>query len=169
MGPVIGTVAAVVGAVGGVIGTIKSVKEQKKAREVQRLQQDLQNRRERRQAIREAQLKRAQATASAQGAGALTGSAGAGGISAINSQLGEALGYASQQNQLSGLVSHHQQRAADANQLASFGSSLFSFGIGEGAFQKSAQVNQAPIPSFNNVSGFFNNQRRYPNYGPPGF
>lgn len=100
--------AAVVGAV----TAVKSAKVQKKAAESAQKQQELSYARSQKQAIREAQIRRAQATASVQSMGAISSSGFSGGVSSINSQLGSTLGYSSQLSGLAKEQSMYQSRAA---------------------------------------------------------
>lgn len=153
MGPAIGVIAAVAGAAASVVGTIKSTKASKKAAAAQAQQNRLQERRSRRQAIRESQITRAQALASAQGAGALQSSGVSGGVGSISSQLGETLGFQSQFGGLSDIITSQQQKAADGQQLAGFGSQLFNFGLNQGAFQQQ-QPNSPAASQGNFVSAF---------------
>lgn len=141
MGPVL----AVVGAVASVAGTVVSYNAQKKAAAASRRQQELATSRSNRQAIREAQLKRAQAIAAGAAMGGLGGSAMAGGLSSLGSQLGSGLGFSSQMSGLSADIEKFQQRAATWGAIASMGGSLFQAGGGfEGA---KAAFTKAPKPS----------------------
>ena len=70
-----GPVAAVIGAVATVGGTVMQYSAQKKAAKAAQRQQNLSTQRSNRQAIREAQLQRAQAIAAGASMGALGGSA----------------------------------------------------------------------------------------------
>jgi hypothetical protein len=130
MGPAL----AVISAVATVAGTVSSIQSQKKAAAAQRQQQQLQAQRSQRQAIREAQIRRAQTQAGAQGLGITGGSALGGGLSSLSSQLGGALGYAGQQSGLSKEISIQSQRAQTAGAVAGLGMNLFSAAGGFGAF-----------------------------------
>lgn len=136
--PIIGAVAAVVGTVGSLMYQAKSLKEQKKAvayqkqaAEKQIEQQDLATTRSNRQAVREAQLNRARALMSAQGAGAMGGSGVAGGIGAISSQLGSAMGFATQYNAYSREIGQLGSKANEATGQANIyaGKAQFMSGI----------------------------------------
>jgi len=122
MGPAL----AVISAVATVAGTVSSISQQKKAAAAQRQQQQLQAQRSQRQAIREAQIRRAQTQASAQGMGIIGGSALGGGLSSLSSQLGGSLGYAGQQSGLSKEISIASSKAQTAGAVAGLGMQAFS-------------------------------------------
>jgi len=113
-----------IGAIATVVGTVASIDAQNKASAAQQEQQTLTTRRSRRQAIREGQIRRAQAIASAQGAGSLQSSGAAGGIGSISSQVGETLGYQSQYGALSNVITAQSQQAAFWGDVASIGGDL---------------------------------------------
>lgn len=121
---------AVVGAVASVGGTIMAVNQQKKAATVQQRQQNLATRRSQRQAIREAQIRRAQALSAAQALGGAGGSGVAGGISSLGSQLGGSLGFSSQMSGLSNQIGIASSRANTFGAIAGLGNSLFQAGGG---------------------------------------
>jgi hypothetical protein len=108
MPQVVMAVAAVVGAV----TAVKSAKAQNKAAESAQKQQELSYARSQKQAIREAQIRRAQATASVQSMGTISSSGFSGGVSSINAQLGSTLGYSGQLSGLAKEQSMYQSRAA---------------------------------------------------------
>ena len=143
-----GPVAAVIGAVATVGGTVMQYNAQKKAAAASKRQQDLSTTRSNRQAIREAQLRRAQAVAAGAAVGGLGGSAMAGGLSSLGSQLGSGLGFSSQMSGLSADIEKFQSKAAMWGAVAGMGSSLFQAGGGfdgmKAAFNK--QPTQAPKP-----------------------
>lgn len=154
-----GPVAAVIGAVASVAGTVVSYNAQKKAAAASRQQQELATSRSNRQAIREAQLKRAQAIAAGAAMGGLGGSAMAGGLSSLGSQLGSGLGFSSQMSGLSADIEKFQQRAATWGAIASMGGSLFQAGGGfdglKAAFQpKPTKAPTPPIQSHAARAGF---------------
>lgn len=134
-----GPVAAVIGAVATVGGTIASVNAQKRASRLQQEQQTLATRRSQRQAVREAQIRRAQTMSAGQALGASGGSGVAGGISSLGSQLGSSLGFASQMSGLSNQISMAQSRVATAGAIAGLGSSVFQATGGFGAFNSGKQ------------------------------
>lgn len=134
-----GPVAAVIGAVATVGGTIASVSAQRRASRLQQQQQTLATRRSQRQAIREAQIRRAQTMSAGQALGVSGGSGVAGGISSLGSQLGGALGFSSQMSGLSNEISVAQNRAATAGALSNLGGSVFQAAGGFGAFGSSNQ------------------------------
>ena len=129
------SIALAVGAAATVGGTLYAANQQRRAAsaaerqaEAQQQQQTVATRRSRRQAIRRQQIARAQAISSAQGSGSLRSSGASGGIGALTSQLGEQLGYSSQQSDLSGIISEESRNIAEANQLAQLGSSVAGLG-----------------------------------------
>jgi len=93
--------AAVVGATAAVAGTAVSINQQKKVSAATRRQQGLSARRSQRQAIREAQIRRAQSQVQAGAMGVTGGSGLAGGQASLSSQLGGSLGFAGQMSGLS--------------------------------------------------------------------
>ena len=124
MGPIL----QVIGAVAAVGGTIASNQAQRRATGAQKRQQALQVARQRRMAIREAQVKRAQARANA-GAFGVGDSAGAfGGIGAVGSQLGAGLGFGTQMTGLSDIITTQSGRANSASGIASLGMTAFNVG-----------------------------------------
>lgn len=157
-----GPVAAVIGAVATVGGTVMQYNAQKKASAAAKKQQDLSTQRSNRQAIREAQLARAQAIAAGASMGALGSSALSGGIASLGAQLGSGLGFSSQMSSLSADIEKFQQRAATWGAVAGMGGSLFQLGGGfdgmKAAFNK--QPSPAATPSPQNT-----NPWKYGNYG----
>lgn len=140
-----GPVAAVIGAVATVGGTIMAYSAQKKAAKAAQKQQELSTQRSNRQAIREAQLKRAQAIAAGASMGALGGSALAGGIASLGAQLGSGLGFSSQMSNLSADINKYSQKAETWGAVASMGGSLFQAAGGFDAFgNKSDTSGKAP-------------------------
>lgn len=121
---------AVIGAVASVGGTLASVNQQKKSARLQQQQQDLATRRSQRQAIREAQIRRAQAQAAAQGLGASGGSSIAGGVASLGSQAGSALGFSSQMSGLSAGITSANAKAQTYGAVAGIGGSLFQMAGG---------------------------------------
>ena len=163
-------IAAVSGAV-GVAATVKSLSAQRKEARLRKQQQEVATRRSRRQAIRQAQITRAQAIATAQGQGALTSSSAQGGIGAIGSQLGEQLGFSTQMSALSRDIG---SAASDASLFGSLGQLGFTgfqqFG-GFGALSELAP-NQATVPTGPISQSAFTRQRSntppFFNYDTPG-
>ncbi len=146
-----GPAAIVIGAVAAVGGTVMQMKAQKKAAAASRRQQDLSTQRSNRQAIREAQLQRAQAIAAGASMGALGGSALAGGLGSLGSQLGSGLGFSSQMSGLSADIEKFQQKAAMWGGVASIGGSLFQLGGGFDTAQemwsnRGNRQSKAPLP-----------------------
>lgn len=124
---------AVIGAVATVGGTLYSVKQQQKAAQLQQRQQELATRRSQRQAIREAQIRRAQTLASSQALGVSGGSSSvSGGLASLGSQVGGALGFSSQMSGLSGQISEATNRAAIGSAIAGIGGTAFNLGVNFG-------------------------------------
>jgi len=141
-----GPAALVISAVAGVAGTLASVSAQRKEASLRRKQQAVATRRSRRQAIRQAQITRAQAIATAQGAGALQSSGTTGGIGAISSQLGEQLGFSTQMSGLSRDIGSAASRASTFGSLGQLGFTAFSQ---LGGFEALGELapNRAPTPT----------------------
>lgn len=163
------TVLAAAGAAATIGGTVYQLKQAKAARQAQdkatkarEKQQAAAARRERRQAIRQAQVARAQSIATAQSSGGLNSSAGSGGIGAISSQLGEAIGYQNVQSNLSSQINDAQtsfNRASAASnrggQFASLGSSVFRFGVNRGGLDRFLTTPQTVTPLSNPIPSSF--------------
>ncbi len=150
-----GPVAAVIGAVASVGGTVMAYSAQKKAAKAQARQQQLSTTRSNRQAIREAQLQRASALAAASSMGALGGSAIAGGLGSLGSQLGSGLGFSSQMSGLSKDIEKYTSRANTWGAVASMGSSLFQLGGGFDGLKSFWDTNSkkpTPVPTPQRVS-----------------
>lgn len=126
MGPAI----AVIGAVATVAGTAIQYNASRRASRLQAQQQSLATTRSNRQAIRQAQIQRAQALSAASMLGATGGSSVTGGLGSLTSQLGSGLGYSSQMSGLSGLISKQATRASVGGSIANIGGSLFQLGGG---------------------------------------
>lgn len=126
------------------VGTAVSISQQQKAARAQARQQQLQSRRSQRQAVREAQIRRAQTLATAQAAGAMGGSAVGGGLSSLSSQVGGTLGYASQMSGLSKEITMASSRAQTAGALASLGGTAFA---GLGGFDVLQGALTTPTPT----------------------
>ena len=134
-------------------GTFMSYRGQKKAAEAQAQQQALSVRRSRRQAIREAQIRRAQTTAVAGAAGGLTGSGYAGGIGSLGSQLATNFGFGTQMSGLSSVVNRGMQQAGLGSAVTSIGNLATQAGLAFSSPTSSATedfgrttTNKAPIP-----------------------
>ena len=143
-----GPIAGVIGAIASVVGTVASISAAQKAARARQRQETLTRRRSARQAIREAQIRRAQAVATAQGAGALSTSGAQGGIGSLTSQLGERLGYSSQYSNLSQDITRYQTQSEMFSGIASLGGSIFNAADGFSSFNTSS----SSVPSFNNTS-----------------
>jgi hypothetical protein len=115
---IVGAIAAVAGAGAAVVGTVQAGKAQKRAAAEQQKQQELVAARDRRQAIREAQIRRAQGLASAQAMGVSGGSLTGGGSSSIGSQLGSTLGFSSQMSGLSTNITRLSSKASMFGDIA---------------------------------------------------
>ena len=105
-------------------GTVVSVSEQKKASKAQARQQGLSARRSQRQAIREAQIRRAQSQVQAGAMGVTGGSGLAGGQASLSSQLGSNIGFAGQMSGLNQQITMAQSRAQTAGDIAGLGLSV---------------------------------------------
>ena len=121
-----------------VAGTIGQYKQAEKAANLQQEQNDLATRRNAIQAIREVQMKRAATVNEAVSSGALGGSAVAGGITSLGSQLGSGLGYASQQTGLSADVAKANQKSDLFGAIAKIG----GWGVQQYGLPGSTQGNQ---------------------------
>jgi len=106
--------------------TAVSINQQKKASAASRRQQGLSARRSQRQAIREAQIRRAQSQVQAGAMGVTGGSGLAGGQSSLSSQLGGSLGFAGQMSGLSQEITMAQSRAQTAGAVAGLGMQAFA-------------------------------------------
>ena len=136
----IGTALQVVGTVSSVRSQNRAYKAQVEAQEAEQQQQEVTNLYQRRQAIRQAQIARADALSGAYGSGAGGSSGSMGGIGSLGSQLGSILGTGSQLTSLSRDIFSANQRAGMfenrarfAGQVAQFGSQLSSYAVGQGA------------------------------------
>jgi hypothetical protein len=117
MGPAL----PVISAVATVGGTIASYSAQRKAAKAQQKQQELSTQRSQRQAIREAQIRRAQAISAGAQLGGLGGSALEGGLSSLGSQLGSGLGFSTQMSALSADISKYSSLAQTFGGIANLG------------------------------------------------
>jgi hypothetical protein len=145
---------AVIGAVSSVVGTVASYSAQRKASKAATQQQELNTRRSNRQAIREAQIRRAQTLGAAAQMGALGGSSVEGGLSGLGSQLGSGLGFSSQMSALSNQIGRQQSRAALFGDVASLGFGAVQMGYQAGGqfpnFRGSSTANKAPTSANSN-------------------
>lgn len=151
----IGLVTSVVGTVGGLAMQAKANSAQRKAIQEQQKGEQARYRMEQRQAIRRAQIQRAQMIASAGAAGATDTSGLSGGISSIGSQLGSGLGYASMQSAIGANIAQYQTQAARAtgmgqmfSGLAGLGGSLFDAGGGWQTLRGNQGQQQPRVDSF---------------------
>ena len=106
--------ASIASSVVGIVGQQKQARAAKKAAALQQKQERLRVQRERRSAIRQAQMKKAQAQNVAFAEGAGMGSGITGGLSSLGSQLGSGLGYSSQQSSLSTDIFNVRSKAASS-------------------------------------------------------
>ena len=120
------TTIAILGATAAVAGTAVSIKQGKEASAATRRQQGLSARRSQRQAIREAQIRRAQSQVQAGAMGVTGGSGLAGGQASLSSQLGSNIGFAGQMSGLSQGISMQQSKAQQGQALAGLGMQVFS-------------------------------------------
>lgn len=128
------------------------VNAQKGAAAENRKAQEVQYRRQQRQAIRQAQLARAQSSVTAGAVGGGTSSGLAGGLGALGSSLGGNLGFGSQLSGINANIGMYNQRALDAQvqqqnaqSLFNLGGTLFSFGTSNGAFSSLFGPKPTPI------------------------
>lgn len=120
-----GQFALVASAVVGAVGTVASISQQRKSASLQQKQQAVETRRSQRQAIREAQIRRAQVMQSSIAGGSNLGSGLAGGMSSVGSQVGSSLGYSTQMSGLSQDISMASQNAQTAGSLGELGFKVF--------------------------------------------
>ena len=120
-----GEIAMVISAIVGTVATVASVSQANKAAKLQKQQSELQNRRSQRQAIREAQIRRAQTMAGAVAGGAQYGSGISGGLASLSSQTGETLGYSSQMSGLNNRISMADQKSKMFGSVGDFGFKAF--------------------------------------------
>lgn len=120
-----GPAALVIGAVASVGGTVLSYNAQRKAARAQERQQTLATQRSQRQAIREAQIRRAQAISAGAQLGGLGGSALEGGTSSLGSQLGSGLGFSTQMSDLSRQITKYSSQAQTWGSVANLGMSMW--------------------------------------------
>lgn len=128
--------ALVISAVVGTVATISSLEEQRKSARAQQRQQQIATQRSQRQAVREAQIRRAQAQATAQAAGAVGGSGLAGGLSSLQSQVGAGLGYSTQMSGLSQEISMANYRANLYGGIAGLSGNVFQYEGGTSELKK---------------------------------
>jgi hypothetical protein len=126
--------ALIASAIVGAVGTVASVSQARKSAALQQRQSALQNRNSQRQAIREAQIRRAQATQSAVAGGANLGSGLAGGMASLGSQLGSSLGYSTQMSGLNSQISMANANAQTYSDVGQFGFKAFNYFSGGQGF-----------------------------------
>ena len=162
--------AFVIGAVATVGGTAYSINRGNKAdranrasQRVQEQQQKVSTRESRRQGIRGAQLARAQAVAGAYASGTEGSSSAIGGIGAIQSQLGQQLGFSTQMSGLSDQINYYNRVAGKATyqaqqgaNVASLGSKLYTYGANNGVKFSDFMPNKAPLPTTATTGSAFN-------------
>ena len=159
---VIGAVSAVAGTVGSFVMQSKARSEQRRASRLSQQQQQVATRRSRMQAIRRAQIARAQVIASGVASGSAGSSANFGGQSSVAAQTGGNLGFSTQMSGLSGLIGAANQSAATSMARASDLNSVANLGvraIGWSGLPLSslyggqpAQQQQAGIPNYDPVA-----------------
>ena len=135
---------AVIGAVTSVAGTVMSYSASQKARKANEQQQNLATQRQNRSAIREAQLKRAQALNTASQVGAGTGSGIAGGVGSLSSQLGSGLGFSTQMTALSSQITKYQNQASLWGDIAGLGKLAYQQGGGMEGVKRGINALKAP-------------------------
>jgi hypothetical protein len=119
MGQFVLPIIAAIGTAASVAAAYKGQKAQEEAAKAQKKQQRLAARQSQLAAIREAQLRRAQALNAATSVGSEQGSGLAGGIGGIGSQLGSGLGYSTQMSAISGVISKAADNASKYSGLSS--------------------------------------------------
>lgn len=130
--PQVAPLITAVSGVAAVAGTVMSYNQQKKAGRLAEQQQEVADRRDRMQAIRQAQIQRAQAIMSSVGAGSSESSGAAGGIGSISSQLGTQMGFGSQMSALTQGINQANQSASMWGGVAKLGMTGFNtFGGGD--------------------------------------
>ena len=115
------------------VTTYKATQQEKKRFNLEKKRQEVDTRYKRRKLIREAQLQRAAATASAFGSGAFFGSGLAGGLSSLTSQVGEGLGHSTQMSGLARDINKTNQKISNLQGLAALGKLGMDIGYGGGA------------------------------------
>ena len=121
-------VLSAISAAATVVGTMSQISAQKKQAAAQRQQQQVIARRSQRQAVREAQIIRAQNLAQAGALGFAGGSGFAGIGSSLSSQLGSNVGTATQLSGLSNRISMQGEKAATAGAIAGLGLTALNAG-----------------------------------------
>ncbi len=139
------SIALAAGAAASAVGTLASISGQRKAAKAQQQQQALATQRSRRQAIRQAQLQRAQSIATAQGQGSLGSSGAIGGIGALGSQLGEQFGFSTQMSGLSADIASGQKQASFGQGLSQLGAYGVNYGLSQGATLRQPAPNKATL------------------------
>lgn len=121
--------SGIISAVGFVVGanaTRKAAKAQERMALEQQKQQQLAARQSQKQAVREAQIRRAQTKAAGEGMGVVGSSSVSGGVSSLGSQLGSSMGFASQMSGLSSNITSFGTQANNQSALAGLGFGLMS-------------------------------------------
>lgn len=136
---------AVIGAVTSVAGTVVSYSASQKAAKANERQQNLATSRQNRSAIREAQIKRAQALNTASQVGAGTGSGISGGVGSLSSQLGSGLGFSSQMSALSTQITKYQKQASLWGDIAGLGKLAYQQGGGMEGVKRGIQSLKSPM------------------------
>ncbi len=136
---------AVIGAVTSVAGTVVSYSASQKAAKANERQQNLATSRQNRSAIREAQIKRAQALNTAAQVGAGTGSGISGGVGSLSSQLGSGLGFSSQMSALSTQITKYQKQASLWGDIAGLGKLAYQQGGGMEGVKRGIQSLKSPM------------------------
>lgn len=125
---IIGAVAAVIGTAGSIYFGVKSAQSAKEAQKAERKRLRSQQRRQRRQAEREARIRRATVVNAGSQLGATGGSALAGGLASLESQVGTNLAFGNVQSNLANSISRNNQDATTFSGLASLSSDLSGLG-----------------------------------------
>jgi uncharacterized protein YcfJ len=109
------------------VATVASMGQQQKASRAQAQQQSVKAAFERRQAVRQTQIQRSQMLASGTAMGGTGGSALAGGMASLGSQLGGNLGYGTQMSGISRNINMYNANASMLQGVAGFTGGLAGY------------------------------------------
>jgi hypothetical protein len=137
-------------ALGGTVQSVregrKSAKAQRKANEVSRKVEDRQRQRERMQALREAQILRAQGTQMAVNTGTVDSSGFAGQQAGITAATAGNIAFSQQVSTGAEVIGQYTQRAADANNRAGNWQALASLSLQAASFAMPTPAPRANAP-----------------------
>jgi len=129
----------------GAVAQVASMSAQNKANKAAQRQQAVKASFERRQAVRQTQIQRAQMQASGEAMGGQGGSALAGGIASLSSQLGTNLGYGTEMSGISRQINMYNARASMWSGIAGLADGLSDYSFGPSA------TLDAPVPQVGRV------------------